>query len=104
MTRWTEVSAELVALCSNEVTDGDVVAQGWIAVVVLATVASYIPLTIAVTERRGKVRKQMNKLDNDKEQRATDMLLCVETVKCFGMEPLELALYGEAVDKFQVCS
>ncbi len=71
--------------------------------VVLATVASYIPLTIAVTERRGKVRKQMNKLDNDKEQRATDMLLCVETVKCFGMEPLELDRYGEAVDKFQVC-
>lgn len=38
-------------------------------------VATYIPLTFVVTEWRGKVRKQMNALDNEKEGKATDMLL-----------------------------
>lgn len=38
-------------------------------------VATYIPLTFVVTEWRGKVRKQMNTLDTEKEGKATDMLL-----------------------------
>lgn len=44
------------------------------------TVASYLPLTIIVTEWRGRVRKKMNALDNDMGARATDILLNYETV------------------------
>lgn len=44
------------------------------------TVASYLPLTIIVTEWRGRVRKKMNALDNAMGARATDILLNYETV------------------------
>jgi ATP-binding cassette subfamily B (MDR/TAP) protein 6 len=50
-------------------------AQPWAAVIVAVTVASYVPLTVIITERRGEVRKRMNALDNAREARATDMLL-----------------------------
>ncbi len=52
--------------------------EPWVAVIVFVTVASYVPLTIYVTEWRGQVRKQMNQLDNAKEAKATDMLLNYE--------------------------
>ncbi len=59
----------LVALCAI------VCLQPWAAVIVAVTVASYVPLTVIITERRGEVRKRMNALDNAREARATDMLL-----------------------------
>lgn len=31
--------------------------QPWVALIVLVTVSSYIPLTVCITERRGVVRK-----------------------------------------------
>jgi hypothetical protein len=34
--------------------------QPWAALIVLATVTSYVPLTICITERRGVIRKRMN--------------------------------------------
>lgn len=52
--------------------------QAWIAGIVLATVVLYVLLTVYVTEWRGRVRKQMNQLDNAKEAKATDMLLNYE--------------------------
>ncbi len=55
--------------------------QGKVAAIVLATILSYVPLTIGVTEWRGRVRKRMNALDNDLGARATDMLLNYETVR-----------------------
>jgi len=45
------------------------------------TIGLYVPLTIAATEWRGRVRKRMNELDNDLGARATDMLLNYETVR-----------------------
>ena len=56
--------------------------QGWVAVIVFVTVASYLPLTVIVTEWRGRVRKKMNAMDNAMGARATDMLLNYETVRC----------------------
>ena len=56
-------------------------AQGQVAGIVIATIAMYVPLTIGVTEWRGRVRKRMNQLDNDLGARATDMLLNYETVQ-----------------------
>ena len=66
------------------------------------TISSYIPLTIVVTEWRGKQRKQMNQLDNLKEGRATDMLLNYETVEYFCSEQLELDAYGSSISSYQV--
>ncbi|KIY95291.1 ATP-binding cassette sub-family B member 6, partial [Monoraphidium neglectum] len=53
--------------------------EPWVALIVLVTVSSYVPLTVIITERRGRVRKVMNALDNEREGRATDVLLNYET-------------------------
>ena len=70
--------------------------QGWVAVIVFVTVASYLPLTIVVTEWRGRVRKKMNALDNAMGARATDMLLTYETVgaPCVGSAPRAAPGFG----------
>ncbi|KAI8474748.1 MAG: ABC transporter type 1, transmembrane domain-containing protein [Monoraphidium minutum] len=75
--------------------------EPWVALIVLVTVSSYVPLTVLITERRGKVRKVMNALDNEREGRATDVLLNYETVKYFGNEAFELAGYDTATRKYQ---
>ena len=64
--------------CSH---DGRPAPQGQVALIVLVTILSYVPLTIGVTEWRGRVRKRMNALDNDLGARATDMLLNYETAR-----------------------
>ncbi|KAG2448895.1 hypothetical protein HYH02_006243 [Chlamydomonas schloesseri] len=75
--------------------------QPWAAVIVFVTVASYVPLTVIITERRGVIRKRMNALDNAREGRATDMLLNYETVKYFCNEKFELAGYDNATRQYQ---
>ncbi|KAL4854966.1 ATP-binding cassette sub-family B member 6 [Chlorella vulgaris] len=75
--------------------------QPWTAAIVCVTVLFYIPLTFLITEYRGQVRKQMNKLDNERESKATDCLLNYETVKLFGNEGFELWGYAAAIDAFQ---
>ncbi|GFR40170.1 hypothetical protein Agub_g727 [Astrephomene gubernaculifera] len=75
--------------------------QPWAAVIVFITVASYVPLTVIITERRGVIRKRMNALDNAREGRATDMLLNYETVKYFCNERFELAGYDNATRQYQ---
>ncbi|KAL4429585.1 hypothetical protein ABPG77_008634 [Micractinium sp. CCAP 211/92] len=75
--------------------------QPWTAIIVAITVLTYMPVTFIITEFRGKVRKKMNKLDNDKEGKATDMLLNYETVKLFANEGFELRAFGRAIDAFQ---
>eukprot|EP00878_Enallax_costatus_P021099 GHUV01022330.1.p1 GENE.GHUV01022330.1~~GHUV01022330.1.p1 ORF type:complete len:415 (+),score=133.81 GHUV01022330.1:1421-2665(+) len=75
--------------------------QLWVAGIVMVTVSSYIPLTIIITERRGKIRKVMNALDNERESRATDVLLNYETVKYFCNETFELAGYDKATRQYQ---
>lgn len=57
---------------------------------------------VIITERRGKIRKRMNALDNAREGRATDMLLNYETVKFFCNEQLELKTYDTALRQYQV--
>lgn len=72
------------------------------AAIVLVTVLIYVPLTIVVTEWRGKVRKAMNSLDNARDARATDMLLNYETIKYFTGEDWELRKYANAVSASKV--
>eukprot|EP00887_Chlorella_sp_A99_P000615 scaffold5.g615.t1 len=76
--------------------------QPWIAVIVFITLSSYIPMTIWLTEWRGKFRRELNRLDNAKGAKATDALLNYETVKYFGNEPLERRNFAAAIDAYQV--
>ncbi|GAX77428.1 hypothetical protein CEUSTIGMA_g4873.t1 [Chlamydomonas eustigma] len=75
--------------------------EPWAALIVFVTVASYVPLTVIITEQRGKIRKLMNALDNAREGRATDMLLNYETVKFFCNEKLELDGYDSSLRQYQ---
>lgn len=60
--------------------------QPAIAIIVFITVGSYIPLTVIITEWRGKLRREMNTTDQHRSARATDALLNYETVKYFTNE------------------
>ena len=52
-----------------------------VAAIMFVTLASYIPITIVLTEWRGKHRKEMIAADNAKSSRMTDALLNYETVR-----------------------
>lgn len=75
--------------------------QLWIAVIVFVSLGVYMPMTIYVTEYRGKYRRELNKLDNTRSARATDALLNYETIKIFGNEGLEAANYRTAIANYQ---
>ncbi|KAG2448115.1 hypothetical protein HYH02_006700 [Chlamydomonas schloesseri] len=72
-----------------------------IAIIVFIAVGSYIPLTIIITEWRGKLRREMNATDQVKSARATDALLNYETVKYFTNERYESVEYAKAIDAYQ---
>ncbi|KAG2430405.1 hypothetical protein HXX76_009930 [Chlamydomonas incerta] len=72
-----------------------------IAIIVFIAVGSYIPLTIIITEWRGKLRREMNATDQVKSARATDALLNYETVKYFTNERYESLEYAKAIDAYQ---
>ncbi|EME30807.1 ATP-binding cassette sub-family B member 7, mitochondrial [Galdieria sulphuraria] len=72
------------------------------------TMGSYVAYTLAVTQWRTKIRKEMNAAENMANNKAVDSLLNYETVKYFNAEDLEtkqydkfLAKYGEAHYKTQ---
>ncbi|GLC47382.1 hypothetical protein PLESTB_001360600 [Pleodorina starrii] len=73
-----------------------------IAIIVFVTVGSYIPLTVFITEWRGKLRREMNQTDQVKSGRATDALLNYETVKYFSNERHESQQYAAAIDAYQL--
>ena len=75
--------------------------QPWVAVILFVCLAAYIPTTIAITERRGVLRKKLNSLDNARAARVTDALLNYETVAFFGAEGLETARFGGAIREYQ---
>ncbi|KAI3430799.1 hypothetical protein D9Q98_009211 [Chlorella vulgaris] len=76
--------------------------QPWIAIIVFITLSGYIPMTIYLTEWRGKYRRELNRLDNAKGAKATDALLNYETVKLFNNEALERRNFANAIDAYQV--
>jgi ATP-binding cassette, subfamily B (MDR/TAP), member 6 len=65
------------------------------------TLASYIPLTIYLTERRGKYRKDLNAADNVRSARATDALISWETVSYFCAQDREVERLAGAIDDYQ---
>ncbi|KAK9792972.1 hypothetical protein WJX73_004493 [Symbiochloris irregularis] len=88
---------DIVAACAYLAT----ALQPWIALILFVTLLSYIPLTIYLTEWRGRFRRDMNRLDNAKSGRVTDALLNYETVKYFSNEPLEVSNLASAIGDYQ---
>lgn len=73
-------------------------------VVVLVMIMAYLWFTIAATNWRIKIRKQMNDSDNDANTKAVDSLLNYETVKYFGAEKRETARYDVSMARFESAS
>ncbi|MBE1296036.1 MAG: ATP-binding cassette domain-containing protein [Rhodobacteraceae bacterium] len=61
------------------------------------TIALYVWFTLAVTEWRVRLRREMNTQDTDANQKAIDSLLNFETVKYFGAEEREAERYDGAM-------
>jgi len=74
----------------------------WISVITFVCVVLYIVFTIVVTEWRTKYRRDMNKYENDANDKAVDSLLNYETVKYFGAERHEADRYRHALDLFTI--
>ena len=73
----------------------------WYLAVVALTIALYFWFTFAVTEWRGKLRKEMNDQDTDANQKAIDSLLNFETVKYFGAEKREASRYDASMAGYE---
>ena len=75
----------------------------WFSVVIFATLAAYIALTLIVTEWRMIFRRTMNDMDSKANTQAIDSLLNYETVKYFGNESWEARRYDEHMQKWESC-
>jgi ATP-binding cassette, subfamily B, heavy metal transporter len=77
------------------------IAYGWeFPVIAVVTVALYALSTLAVTEWRVKLRRDMNEADNEASARAVDALMNFETVKSFAAERRETDRYDEALTRY----
>jgi ABC-type transport system involved in Fe-S cluster assembly fused permease/ATPase subunit len=74
--------------------------QPAVAAVAFATVALYVPMTVAVTEWRSSFRRDLNARDNARGACVTDALLGWETVKIMSAEKRELRRYADATDSY----
>eukprot|EP01025_Chloroclados_australasicus_P056188 TRINITY_DN6909_c0_g1_i5.p1 TRINITY_DN6909_c0_g1~~TRINITY_DN6909_c0_g1_i5.p1 ORF type:complete len:833 (-),score=56.43 TRINITY_DN6909_c0_g1_i5:241-2739(-) len=77
------------------------VLQPWLGLIIVLTTAAYVPLTIYITEWRGKLRRKMNTSDNKKGAKITDALLNFETIKYFTNEEFEKQGYADAIREYQ---
>jgi ATP-binding cassette, subfamily B, heavy metal transporter len=76
----------------------------WYLAVVVVTVGLYVWFTFKVTEWRVRIRKEMNDLDTDANQKAIDSLLNFETVKYFGAEEREALRYDDSMRGYEVAA
>ncbi len=76
----------------------------WYLAVVVLTIGIYIWFTFKVTEWRVQIRKRMNDLDTDANQKAIDSLLNFETVKYFGAERRESMRYDESMKGYEAAA
>ena len=72
--------------------------------IIFVTIAIYVWFTIAVTEWRVKLRREMNEQDTDANQKAIDSLLNFETVKYFNAEKREAARYDRAMAGYEIAA
>ncbi|XP_076463743.1 ATP-binding cassette sub-family B member 6-like [Babylonia areolata] len=69
--------------------------------IVFASMALYLSLTVFITEWRTKYRRDMNRLDNESNAMAVDSLLNFETVKYYGASDFETERYDGAIGRYQ---
>jgi len=75
---------------------------GWeYAAAVVITITLYVTFTFKVTEWRVKMRRLMNDMDTDANQKAVDSLLNYETVKYFNAEAREAGRYDHAMQGYE---
>ena len=74
------------------------------AVLVGATMATYMAFTLAVTQWRTRFRQEMNKAENQGNTRAIDSLINYETVKYFGNEVHEAARYDACLGRVEAAA
>jgi ABC-type transport system involved in Fe-S cluster assembly fused permease/ATPase subunit len=76
----------------------------WFSVIIFATLAAYIALTLSVTEWRMIFRRTMNDMDSKANTQAIDSLLNYETVKYFGNETWEAQRYDAYMQKWEAAA
>lgn len=78
------------------------VTYGLIYVVIVAvTIAAYAWFTIAASDWRIKIRREMNASDTDANTKAIDSLLNFETVKYFNNEAMEAERFDKAMEGYE---
>jgi len=74
----------------------------WMYLAVISmTVAIYMWFTLAATEWRITIRREMNDSDTDANTKAIDSLLNYETVKYFGNEEMEQRRYDQSMGRYE---
>lgn len=69
--------------------------------VTIATFLAFIGWTLLINDRLGRVRSQMNAVENEASAKLTDSLVNVEAVKSFDNGPFEYARYDESLEKYE---
>ncbi|CAD6194110.1 unnamed protein product [Caenorhabditis auriculariae] len=73
----------------------------YFGIIVFATMALYLVVTIYVTEWRTKFIRLSNEMDNKSSAMATDSLLNYETVKYYGNETYEVNRFRTSIQNYQ---
>jgi ABC-type transport system involved in Fe-S cluster assembly fused permease/ATPase subunit len=76
----------------------------WFSIIIFATLAAYIALTLIITEWRMIFRRTMNDMDSKANTQAIDSLLNYETVKYFNNESWEARRYDEHMQKWEIAA
>jgi ABC-type multidrug transport system fused ATPase/permease subunit len=71
---------------------------------VVTMIVLYLWFTIAATNWRIRIRRQMNESDTEANTKAIDSLLNYETVKYFGAEAREAARYDQSMAAYETAS
>jgi ATP-binding cassette subfamily B protein len=72
--------------------------------VVAVTIVAYVWFTVWASDRRIRIRREMNESDTDANTKAIDSLLNYETVKYFGNEQMEAERYDVSMARYQTAA
>jgi ATP-binding cassette subfamily B (MDR/TAP) protein 6 len=75
--------------------------DAWFGLVIGLTLCVYIGMTALLTGWRIQWRRRLNELEGAATGRAVDSLMNFETVKYYGAESVETAVYGKALTDVQ---
>eukprot|EP00178_Gracilaria_changii_P006777 TRINITY_DN21_c1_g1_i7.p1 TRINITY_DN21_c1_g1~~TRINITY_DN21_c1_g1_i7.p1 ORF type:complete len:684 (+),score=53.44 TRINITY_DN21_c1_g1_i7:125-2053(+) len=73
----------------------------WYVAVVLVTFVAFISWTLYINDKLGRVRREMNTVENDASAKLTDSLINVEAVKAFDNAGLELKRYDNVLMQYE---